>query len=201
MVLGRRQWHLTPVLLPGKSHGLKSPGRLQSMEARRAGHDWETSLSLSCTREGNGNPLQCSYLENPRDGGTWWVAVYGVAKSRTWLSDWTELNWSVFLVLSPSWFSSVSTAYVLFLIFTITLQGWNYSFCITYEGTEAERDFAPPPKIIVICWGFKDKKIRPLPLWTSESSDEADICCYTYACVCTLFSHVQLFVTLWTITP
>ena len=35
--------------------------------------------------EGNGNPLQCSCLENPRDGGAWWAAVYGVAQSQTWL--------------------------------------------------------------------------------------------------------------------
>ena len=44
-------------------------------------------LSLSCTGEGNGNPLQCSCLESPRDGGAWWVAVYGVAQSRTWLKQ------------------------------------------------------------------------------------------------------------------
>ena len=42
-------------------------------------------FSLSCIGEGNGNPLQCSCLENPRDGGAWWAAVYGVAQSRTWL--------------------------------------------------------------------------------------------------------------------
>ena len=45
--------------------------------------------SLSCIGEGNGNPLQCSCLENPRDGGAWWAVVYGVAQSRTqlkWLS-------------------------------------------------------------------------------------------------------------------
>ena len=40
-------------------------------------------FSLSCIEEGNGNPLQCSYLENPRDGGAWWAAVYGVTQSRT----------------------------------------------------------------------------------------------------------------------
>ena len=40
-------------------------------------------FSLSCTGEGNGNPLQCSCLENPRDGGAWWAAVYGVAQSQT----------------------------------------------------------------------------------------------------------------------
>ena len=40
-------------------------------------------FSLSCVGEGNGNPLQCSCLENPRDGGAWWAAVYGVTQSRT----------------------------------------------------------------------------------------------------------------------
>ena len=40
-------------------------------------------FSLSCTGEGNGNPLQCSCLENPRDGGAWWAVVYGVTQSRT----------------------------------------------------------------------------------------------------------------------
>ena len=44
-------------------------------------------FSLSCIGEGNGTPLQCSCLENPRDGGAWWAAVYGVAQSRTRLSD------------------------------------------------------------------------------------------------------------------
>jgi len=48
------------------------------------------NFSLSCFGEGNGNPLQCSCLENPRDGGAWWAAVYGVAQSQTrlkWLSS------------------------------------------------------------------------------------------------------------------
>ena len=40
-------------------------------------------FSLSCIGEGSGNPLQCSCLENPRDGGAWWAAIYGVAQSRT----------------------------------------------------------------------------------------------------------------------
>ena len=81
----RRQWHPTPVLLPGKSHGRRSlVGRLQSMWSLRVGCDWATSLSLflSYVGEGNGSPLQCSCLENPRDGGAWWAAVYGVAQSR-----------------------------------------------------------------------------------------------------------------------
>ena len=64
---------------------VEEPGRLQSMGSLRVGHDWATSLSLSCIGEGNGNPLQYFYLENPRDGGAWWAAVYRVTQSRTWL--------------------------------------------------------------------------------------------------------------------
>ena len=61
----------------------EEPGRLQSTGSLGVGHDWATSLSLSRIGEGNGNPLQCSCLENPRDGGAWWAAVSGVAQSRT----------------------------------------------------------------------------------------------------------------------
>ena len=64
----------------------EEPGGLQSMGSRRVRHDWATSLSLSCIGEGNGNPLQCSCLENPRDGGAWWAAIYGVAQCRTQLT-------------------------------------------------------------------------------------------------------------------
>ena len=83
----RRQWHPTPVLLPGKSHGLRSlvgcspSGCKESDTTERLGFHF----SLSCVGEGNGNPLQCSCLENPRDGGAWWAAVYGVAQGRTQL--------------------------------------------------------------------------------------------------------------------
>jgi len=59
----------------------EEPGRLQSTGSLRVGHDWATSLSLSCIGEGNGNPLQCSCLENPRDRGAWWAAIYAAAKS------------------------------------------------------------------------------------------------------------------------
>ena len=63
----------------------EEPGGLQSMRSLGVGHDGATSLhfSLSCLGEGNGNPLQCSCLENPRDGRAWWAAVYGVAQSPT----------------------------------------------------------------------------------------------------------------------
>ena len=88
----RRQWHPTPVLLPGKSYGWRSLVGCSSWGR------WESDttewlhfyFSLSCIGEGNGNPLQCSCLEYPRDGGAWWAAVSGVAQSRTrlkWLSS------------------------------------------------------------------------------------------------------------------
>ena len=62
---------------------MEQPGRLKPMGSLGFGHNSATSLSLLCTGEGNGNPLQYSCLENPRDGGAWWAAVYGVAQSRT----------------------------------------------------------------------------------------------------------------------
>ena len=84
----KRQWHPTPVLLPGKSHGRRSlvgysPWGREELDTTERLH---FPFSLSCIGEGNGNPLQCSYLENPRDGGAWWAAVYGVAQSRTRLT-------------------------------------------------------------------------------------------------------------------
>ena len=81
----RRQWHPTPVLLPGKSRGRRSlvgcspQGREESDTTERL----HFHFSFSCFGEGNGNSLQCSCLENPRDRGAWWAAVYGFAQSQT----------------------------------------------------------------------------------------------------------------------
>ena len=81
----RRQWHPTPVLLPGKSHGQRSLVGCSCEESDTTERS-HFHFSLSCIGEGNGNPLQCSCLENPRDGGAWWTAVYGVPQS------WTRLK-------------------------------------------------------------------------------------------------------------
>ena len=84
----RRQWHPTPVLLPGKSHGQRSLvgcspwGRKESDTTEQL----HFHFSLSSIGEGNGNLLQCSCLENPRDSRACWAAVYGVAQS------WTRLK-------------------------------------------------------------------------------------------------------------
>ena len=87
MASWRRRWHPTPVLLPGKSHGRRSLvgyspwGCLESDTTERL----HFHFSLSSIGAGNGTPLQCSGLENPRDGGAWWAAIYGVTQSQTQL--------------------------------------------------------------------------------------------------------------------
>ena len=90
----RRQWQATPVLLPRKSHGRRSlvgysPWGREESDLTEQLH---FHFSLSHTGEGNGNPLQCSCLENPRDGGAWWAAVYGVAQSWTRLKQLSSSN-------------------------------------------------------------------------------------------------------------
>ena len=90
---------------------MEEPGRLQSMGSLRVEHDWATSLSLFTFMHWrrNGNPLQCSCLENPRDGEAWWAAAYGVTQSRTrlkWLSEWVRYL-KCFLLLLLSRFSCV----------------------------------------------------------------------------------------------
>ena len=81
----RSRWHPTPVLLPGKSHGWRSLMGCSpwGCEESDITEQLPFHFLLSCMGEGNGNPLQCSCLENPRDGRAWWAAVYGVTQSRT----------------------------------------------------------------------------------------------------------------------
>ena len=81
--------HPTPALLPGETYGRRSlvgcsPWGCKESDTTERLH---FHFSLSCIGEGNGNPPQCSWLENPRDGVAWWAAVYGVAQG------WTRLKW------------------------------------------------------------------------------------------------------------
>ena len=107
----RRQWHPTPVLLSGKSHGWGSlvGCRLWGPTQSEMTEHLHFHFSLSCIGEGNGNPLQCSCLENPRDGGACWAAVYGVAQSQTRLQQlssssssficgWFTTCWYIYLM-------------------------------------------------------------------------------------------------------
>ena len=97
LVLRRRQWHPSLVLLSGKSHGRRS------LEGSSPWGCWGSDtterlhfhFSLSCIGEGNGNPLLYSCLENPRDGGAWWAAVYGVSQSQTWLKRLSSSSSSI----------------------------------------------------------------------------------------------------------
>ena len=106
----RRQWHPTPVLLPGKSHGWRSlvgykPWGCYESDTTERLH---FHFLLSCIGEGNGNPLQCSCLENHRDGGAWWAAVYGVTQSQTRLK-WLSSSSSKYLCyLSFNWCSALN---------------------------------------------------------------------------------------------
>ena len=96
----RRQWHPTPVLLPGNSHGRRSlvgcsPWGCDESDTTERLH---FHFSLSCIGEGNGNPPQCSCLENPRDGRAWWAAICGVAQSWTRLkrlSSSSSMYWKI----------------------------------------------------------------------------------------------------------
>ena len=107
---------------------MEEPGRLQSMGSLRV----ETTerlhfhFSLSCMGEGNGNPLQYSCLENPRDGGAWWAAVYGVTQSRTQLKRLSSSS------------SSVENRHASFLGLSGTTQ---------IQGTFVYQPPSPPPNI------------------------------------------------------
>ena len=124
----------------------EEPGRLQSMWLLRVGHDWATSLS--CIGEGNGNPLQCSCLENPRDRGAWWAAVYGVSQSRTrltrlsssssssgpWKSFTISLGWKQSLKKVFSMFKGLESFEIFIHFFSylqdILLQKWFLTFLV-----------------------------------------------------------------------
>ena len=94
-----RQWHPTPVLLPGKSQEQRSLAGCSPRGCKESDMtEWlPFHFSLSCIGKGNGSPLQCSCLENPRDGGACWAALYGVTQSRTrlkWLSSSMPSLWT-----------------------------------------------------------------------------------------------------------
>ena len=124
----RRQRHPTPVLLPGKSHGWRSlvgcsPWGREELDTTEPLH---FHFSLSCIGEGNGIPLQCSCLENPRDGGAWWAAVYGVTQSRTRLKRLSSST-ARFTFCKPLSLSGPQLLYTLWQIVTfcpIPLLDW-----------------------------------------------------------------------------
>ena len=127
MQFWRRQWHLTPALLPGKSHGWRSlvgcsPWGREESDTTEQLH---FHFSLSCIGEGNGNPLQCSCLENPRDGEAWWAAVSGVAQNQTRLKR---------LSSSSSSSSMLHRCLVLYVSCPLLMDVWNRLHHPCYKG-------------------------------------------------------------------
>ena len=98
----------------------EEPSRLLSVGSLRVGHDeWlHFHFSLSCIGEGNGNPLQYSCLESPRDWGAWWAAVYGVTQSRTRLK---RLSSSVQLLIPKL---------LMYPFLTFSFDNRNFSLCL-----------------------------------------------------------------------
>ena len=127
----------TSILLPGKSHGWRSlavhgvskccsPWGLEESDMTERLH---FHFSLSCIGEGNGSPLQCSRLENPRDGGAWWAAVYGVTQSRTRLKQLSSSPNQVLIKLPALRFPYAHPPTLVFLTNVLTA-----SFNTKYNG-------------------------------------------------------------------
>ena len=114
--------------LAWKIPGTEEPGRLQFMGREESDMtEWlHFHFSLSCIGEGNGNPLQCSCLENPRDGGAWWAAVYRVAQSQARLK-WLSSSSSIYKIINKD------------LLYS-TENSTQYSV-ITYMGKESEKEW------------------------------------------------------------
>ena len=137
----------TPVLLPGKSHGRRSLAGCSPLGRKELDMtEWlPLHFSLSCIGEGNGNPLQCSCLENPRDWGAWWAAVYGVTQSRTQLKWLSSSSSSIHRIkctypkCTPSWI--FSNQYVHGTTTQIYIKNisnsWNVSSCTFPVSTPA----------------------------------------------------------------
>ena len=104
----------------------EEPGRLWSVGFLRVGHDWATSLSR--IGEGNGNPLQCSCIENPRDRRAWWAAVYGVAELDT--TEWLTLSLHFQTVLTPILGANTALTRV-----ATQVSSGRHLFCKTFYGT------------------------------------------------------------------
>ena len=158
----RRQWQPTPVLLPGKSHGRRSLvgcspwGREESDTTEQL----PFHFSLSCIGEGNGNPLQCSCLENPRDWEPDGLPIYGVAQSRTQLKR-----------LSSS--SSSKLPYKIFKYHASNLDWWLVSYMILY---------------MFQCHFPKSSHPLPLPQSPKDCSiRQCLFCCLAYRVIISIF--------------
>ena len=143
----------------------EEPGRLKSMESLRVRHDWATSLSLFTFTQWRRKwqPLQCSCLENPRDGGAWWAAIYGVAQSQTllkWLSSSSSSSSSSNTCLGKmaskyhNWVTYFSEKFVMLTVHVLTYKIDSF-FCLP-----ADKPTSPLRGAYSQCWNF---------FWESQS--------------------------------
>ena len=139
-VYQRRQWQPTPVLLPGKSHGWSSlvgyslwgPEELDTTE-------WlHFHFSLSCTGGGNGNPLQCSSLENPRDGSLVGCRLWGRTESDT--TDVTQQQRCVYLEWASVYLKWTVLCFTEFILCLFSLKNNIEMFDYTCEITDFQND-------------------------------------------------------------
>ena len=152
-----RQWHPTPVLLPGKSHGWRSLVGCSPC-GRWGSGTWlsDFTFTFHFHGEGNGNPLQCSCLENPRGRRAWWAAVYGVTQSRAWLKCRSSSSRFVIAFLSRSkqllisWLQSPSTVILEpKKIKSVTVSTVSLSICHKVMGLDA---------MIIVFWMLSFKQ-------------------------------------------
>ena len=159
----RRQWQPIPVLLPGRSHGWKSLVGCSPRGHRESDTtEWlHFDFSLSCIGEGNGNALQCSCLENPRDSGAWWAAIYGIAQSRIRLKRLSSSS-SIHLREKILFQSKHVSTFLMFFFFpwpAILLEKNNcfcfLQICLTYPHFDLHRStifLSRKVWLLTVCW-------------------------------------------------
>ena len=150
----RRQWNPTPVLLPGKSHGWRSLEGCSPWD--RWGSDTTEQLhfhfSLSCIGEGNGNPLQCSCLENPRDGEPGGLPSMG---SHRVGHDWSDLAAVLFKPACTFCLEDFALSYVSLLLYLYM----QFSKCLNFNILKPFSSYSKQPKLL--SWSYISLQLSP----------------------------------------
>ena len=146
---------------------------------------WRVHFSLSCTGEGNGNRLQCSCLENPRDGGAWWAAIYGVAQSQTWLKwlnssskgfaeDEKHNQYQILICFLEKWWNALSCPQMWVCIhfqFAVARKQWKFETVTKSQS----RDFTLPTKICLVKAMVFPVVMYGPESWTTKKADHQTI--------------------------
>ena len=184
----------------------EEPGGLQSMSRKESDMtEWlHFHFSLACIGEGNGNPLQCSCLENPRDGGARWATVYGVTESWTWLMRlssssssgslpplwacvgivfWTSCACGVMCpALSSEWRAEVLLLPSEFGHFIAGVRSPEWSLCL-WQGDLCQREGPPLAPVYLNVWAERSPFPWPAGLWWSWSWARKFFFCFETLCI------------------